>query len=64
METKMADVNKIGIIKPTQRKACEGSSPSCSYCKQDTPHPSPVNSDWSSEDWDGDKVKAEEKTNH
>ena len=26
-----------------------------------TPHPSPAPSDWSSEDWDGDKAKAREQ---
>ena len=45
MDTKMTDMNKIDIIKPTSKKVCEGFSLSCSYCKQDTPHPSPVNSD-------------------
>ena len=58
MNTKMMDMNKIDIIKTTPRKACECFSLTCSYCRQDTPHPSPIHSDWSSEDWDGDKVKA------
>ena len=57
----MTDMNKIDIIKPTPRRSCEGFSLSCSYCKQDIPHPSPVNSDWSSEDWDGNKAKAREQ---
>ena len=57
----MTDMNKIDIIKPTPSKACEHYGLSCSYCKQDTPHPSPVNSDWSSKDWDGDKAKAKEE---
>ena len=40
---------------------CKSFNPSCSYCKHDAPHPSPVNSHWSSEDWDSDKTKAMEK---
>ena len=61
MDTKRTDLNKIDIIKLTPRKACECYGLSCSYCKQDTPHPSPINSDWSSEDWDGNKAKAKEQ---
>ena len=33
----------------------------CTYCKYDAPHPSMTPSDWSSEDWDGEKVKAREQ---
>ena len=33
----------------------------CTYCVQNAPHPSPAPSDWSSEDWDGGKVKAREQ---
>ena len=40
---------------------CESFSPSCFYCKQDIPHPSPINSDWSSKNWDGNKAKAKEQ---
>ena len=60
MDTKTTDMNKIDIIKPTPQKACEGFGLYCSYCKQDAPHPSPVNSDWSSEDWNGNKARARE----
>ena len=48
------------MIDPPKRlctKALEG----CTYCKYDTPHPSPVPSDWSSEDRDGDKARNREQ---
>ena len=38
----MTDVNKINVV----------------WCKQQAPHPLPVQLDWSSEDWDGNKAKA------
>ena len=60
MDTKTTDMNKIDIVKPTPRKGCKGFGLSCSYWKQDTSHPS-VNSDWSSENWDGNKAKAMEQ---
>ena len=53
---------KINMVKPTPRKACNSFGPSCSYCKQGAQNPSPQNSDWSSEDWDGDKAKAREQS--
>ena len=31
------------------------------YCKYDAPHPLTLPSDWSSEDWNGDKAKAREQ---
>ena len=61
MDTKMTDMNKIDIIKPTARRVCECFGLTCSYCRQDTPHPCPIYSDWSSKDWDGDKTKARDK---
>ena len=33
----------------------------CTYCKYDAPHPPTTPSDWSSEDWDGNKAKAREQ---
>ena len=45
------------MIKPTPQRACEHFGPTCSFFKQDAPHPSPIHLDWSSEDWDGDKAK-------
>ena len=61
IDTEMSDLNKINIIAPTLRKACNGFSLSCSYCKQGTLHPLPQNLDWSSKDWDGIKAKIKEK---
>ena len=61
MNTKPMDMNKIDIVQPTPRRACEHFSPTCSYCKHEAPHPSPVHSDWSSKDWGSDKAKAKEQ---
>ena len=55
------DMNKINIIQPTPKRACECLGATCSYCKHEPPHPSPVHSDWSSEDWDSEKAKAREQ---
>ena len=60
--TKMSDLNKIDIVAPKPRKECNSISLSCSYCKLEVPHPSPQNSDWSSEDLDGNKAKAKEQS--
>ena len=57
----MMDMNKIDIIKPTPRKACEHFGLACSHSRLDTPHPSHTHSDWSREEWDGDKAKAREQ---
>ena len=59
--TQVSNLNKINIVAPTLRKACNGFGPSCLYCKKGTQHPSPQNSDWSSEDWDGYKAKTKEQ---
>ena len=53
-------VNKISIIKPISQKACEKFGLSCSFCKQQAPHPLPPHSEWSSKDWDVEKAKARE----
>ena len=55
------DMNKINIIQPVPKRACEHSVDTCTYCKYKAPHPSPIPSDWSSEDWDGEKAKAREQ---
>ena len=55
------DMNKINIIKPVPKRACECSADTCSYCKYEAPHPSPIPSEWSSKDWDGEKAKAREQ---
>ena len=54
-------MNKIDIIKPTPRKVCEHFGLTCSYCRQDALHHSPIHSDWYSEDWDGNIAKAREQ---
>ena len=54
-------MNKINIIQPTPKRACECNDGSCTYCKYKAPHPSPVPLDWSSEDWDGEKTEAREQ---
>ena len=54
-------MSKINIIKPTPKRACECSDGSCTYCKYEAPYPSPEPSDWSSEDWDGEKAKVKEQ---
>ena len=46
MGTKVSDLNKINIVAPTLSKACNGFGPSCLYCKQGAPHPSPQDSNW------------------
>ena len=40
---------------------CECFGATCSFCRQQVPHPLPDQSDWSIEDWDGDKAKAREQ---
>ena len=55
------DMNKIDVIQPVPKRACECSGDICSYCKYKAPHPSPMPSDWSSKDWDGEKVKVREQ---
>ena len=61
MNTKPMDMSKIDIVQPIPKRACKYFGPTCSYCKHKSPHPSPVHSDWSSEDWDGNKAKAKEQ---
>ena len=61
MNTEPMDMNEIDIIKPAPKRACECLSLTCPYCRQDAPHPSPIHSDWFSEDWDGNKAKVKEQ---
>ena len=61
LDTKPNNMNKIDIVQPTPKRACESSDSSCTYCKYEAPHPSPEPSDWSSEDWIGEKAKAREQ---
>ena len=60
-DTEPNDMNKINIIQPTPKRACEYTGGSCTYCKYKIPHLPPVPLDWSSEDWDGEKAKAREQ---
>ena len=62
MDTKVTDLNKIDIVAPTPRKACDSFGLSCSYCKQGAPHPLPQDLDWSSKDLDSTKAKAREQS--
>ena len=55
------DMNKIDVIDSSPKRLCTKSLESCTYWKYDSPHPSPVPSDWSSEDWDGDKARNREQ---
>ena len=60
MDTKVSDLNKIDIVAPKPRKACDSFGLSCSYCEQGALHPLSQNSDCSSEYLDGNKAKAKE----
>ena len=60
-DTDPNSTNKINIIQPTPKRACQCNDGLCTYCKYKAPHPSPVPLDWSSEDWDGEKAKAREQ---
>ena len=54
-------MNKINIIQPVAKRACECSGDTCTYCKYRAPHPSSIPSDWSNKDWDCEKAKAREQ---
>ena len=58
----MSDLDKIDtdIKDPVATKACGRFGLSCSYCKWSALHPSPQESDWTSEDWDGTKAKTKD----
>ena len=53
----LTDMNKINIIQPVPKRASDCSVDTCTYCKYEAPHPPPIPSDWSSEDWDCKKAK-------
>ena len=48
---------------PSSAKTCNRWGPPCSFCIQSTQHSSPVDSNWSEEDWDRkiEKEKRKEK---
>ena len=48
--TDLTDANKINIIKCTPQKACEQFGATCSFCRQQVPHPLLDQLDWSSKD--------------
>ena len=60
MNRETMKMNKTDVIKPVPKRVYECFGPNCSYCRQDASHPSLIHSDWSCEDWDGDKAKAKE----
>ena len=64
-DTKVSELNKIDtdIKASILTKVCDRFGLSCSYCKQGALHPSPQESDWSREDWDGTNTKVKEQTN-
>ena len=53
--------NKLDMIQLTPKRFCNRSPKDCTYCAYSAPHPSPAPSDWSSEDWNGDKAKVREQ---
>ena len=54
-------MSKLNVIDPSPKRLCTKSFEGCTYCKYNAPHPSPVPSDWSSKDWDGDKARNREQ---
>ena len=54
-------MKKINVIDPSPKRLCTKSLEGCTYGKYDAPHPSPVPSNWSIEDWDGDKARNREQ---
>ena len=60
--TNLTNASNINIIKPIPQKACEQFGATCSFCRQQMPHPLLSQSDWSSEDWDGDKAETREQS--
>ena len=61
LDVNLTEMNKINIIKLIPPKACECSVDACTYYKYKATHPSPIPSDWSREDWDGEKAKMREQ---
>ena len=63
-EMTMTNLDTIDIDKklPLPVKICDRYGLSCSFCKHDAPHPSPQESVWSDEDWDGTRAKAQKET--
>ena len=47
---------------PLLVEVCDRFGPSCSFCKQNVPNPSPQESDWSDKDWTGAHKSAQNNT--
>ena len=60
--TKVLELDKVHIKTLMPIKMCDRFGLSCSCCEQGALHPSPQESDWSREDWDGTKAKARGET--
>ena len=60
----MTNMDTIDIDKkvPLPVKVCDRFGLSCSFCKQGAHHHSPLQSDWSDEDWNGTQTKAQKET--
>ena len=63
-ETKVTDLDAIDTDNkaPFPVRVCDRFVPSWSFCKQGAAHPSPQESDWSSEVWDGTKTETKKET--
>ena len=61
LDMNLTDMNKINIIQTVPKRACDHSVDTCTYCNYKAPHPSPIPSDWLSEDWDGEKARVREQ---
>ena len=46
LNANLMDMNKINIVQPVPKRACEHFGFTCFYCKYEAPHPSPVPSHW------------------
>ena len=61
LDVNLTEMNKINIIQPAPKRACDCSVDTCTYCRYEAPHPSPIPSDWLSGDWDDEKTKIENR---
>ena len=59
--TNLMNIGNINVIKPIPQKACEQLGVICMFCRYKVPHPLLNQSEWSSEDWNGEKAKAKEQ---
>ena len=61
LDTDPTAMNKINIIQPIPKRTYNCPVDTCTYCKYKAPCPSPIPSEWLSEDWDGEKAKKREQ---